>query len=103
MYSRVRFSSYVYSHPLIKFYVELSLTPVQTTNCIKSLTDNLNISPEDICKWNKHYTNSKTNKSIKNARIRLELAHEIIRSFVYRVTGINNDFSRKYTMYMAFV
>ena len=45
-------SDVVETHEKIKFYVDLSLTPVQITNSIKPLNDNLNMSPKDIYKKN---------------------------------------------------
>ena len=38
---------------------------VQTANSIKPINDNLNMSPKDNYKRNNHYSDNKTNKSIK--------------------------------------
>ena len=54
---------------LITIYVDLSLTLVQTADSIKPINDNLNMSPKVNYKQNKHYTDSKTNKSIKIPKV----------------------------------
>ena len=112
---------------LIKLYVNHSLTIVQTTNSIKPINDNLNMSQKNNNKRINHYTDSKTNKSIKNPEdtkkwLSVQLTtftvsyrlskvwqhftsrtNKIIRLFVYHLASVNNVFSRNYAMYMAHV
>ena len=83
------------------------------------------MSPKDNYKRNNHYTDSKTNKSIKNPEdtkkwLPVQLTtftvsytlskvwqnftsrtNKIIRLFVYRLASVNIVFSRNYAMCMA--
>ena len=110
---------------LMKFYVDLKLTQVQTANSTKPINDNLNMSLNDNYKQNNHYTDCKTSKSIKSpedtkkwlpvqlttftvsytlSKVRQNFTsrtNKIICLFVYCFASANKVFSRNYAICMA--